>query len=91
MANAYLKLEEYFHIVREFNEVRKLSELITKYAKGKNYSFQLNNLNLLMLTISASGSNDFFKVYNEVVKYLEKYTRIPGAVLPAPSGQDQFR
>ena len=27
-----------------------------------------------MLTISASGSNDFFKVYNEVVKYLEKYT-----------------
>lgn len=74
MANAYLKLEEYFHIVREFNEVRKLSELITKYAKGKNYSFQLNNLNLLMLTISASGSNDFFKVYNEVVKYLEKYT-----------------
>ena len=74
MANAYLKLEEYFHIVREFNEVRKLSELVTKYAKGKNFSFQLNNLYLLMLTISASGSKDFFKVYNEVVKYLEKYT-----------------
>ena len=74
MANAYLKLEEYFHIVREFNEVRKLSELVTKYAKGKNFSFQLNNLYLLMLTISASGSKDFFKVYNEIVKYLEKYT-----------------
>jgi len=74
MANAYLKLEEYFHIIRDFKEVRKLSELVTKYAKGKNYSFQLNNLYLLILTIIASGSNDFFKVYNEIVKYLEKYT-----------------
>ena len=74
MANAYLKLEEYFHIIRDFNEVRKLSELITKYAKGKNYLFQLNNLYILILTISLSGSNDFFKVYNEVTNYLEKYT-----------------
>ena len=74
MANAYLKLEEYYHLCRDFSEVRKLSELITKYADGKNYSFQLNNLNILMLTVSVSGSNEFFNVYKELIKLLEKYT-----------------
>ena len=74
MANAYLKLEEYFHIIRDFNEVQKLSNLVTKYADGKNYTFQLNNLYLLMLSICLSGKNNFFKVYKEVIKYLEKYT-----------------
>lgn len=74
MANAYLKLEEYFHIIRDFNEVQKLSNLITKYADGKNYTFQLNNLYILMLSICLSGKNNFFKVYKEVIKYLEKYT-----------------
>ena len=49
MANAYLKLEEYYHIIRDFDSVMKLSELITKYANGKNYTFQLNNLYALFL------------------------------------------
>ena len=74
LANAYLKLEMFFHITREFNEVQKLSKLITKYAEGKNYTFQLKNLYFLLLTMSVSGNNGFLKVYKEVVKYLEKYT-----------------
>ena len=74
MANAYLKLEEYYHVCRDFGEVRRLSELVTKYANGKNFSFQLNNLNILVLAVSHSGSNEFFSVYKELIKLLEKYT-----------------
>ena len=74
MANAYLKLEEYYHIIRDFDSVMKLSELITKYADGKNFTFQRNNLYILMLAVTLSGKKDFFKVYKELIKYLKKYT-----------------
>ena len=74
MANAYLKLEEHYHIIREFSDVKRMSELVTKYADGKNYSFQLNNLNILMLAVSYSQSNEFWTVYKELIKLLEKYT-----------------
>ena len=74
LANAYLKLEEYYHIIRDFNSVMKLSELITKYADGKNYTFQLNNLYILILSVILSGKKDFFKIYKEIIKYLKKYT-----------------
>ena len=74
MANAYIKLEGYYHLSREFNEVKRISQLITKYADGKNYSFQLSNLNFLALTMSVSGSSEFIMVYKELIKYMEKYT-----------------
>ena len=74
MANAYLKLEEYYHIIRDFDSVLKLSDLITKYADGKNYTFQLNNLYILILSVIISGKKDFFKIYKEIIKYLKKYT-----------------
>ena len=74
MANAYLKLEEHYHIIREFSDVKRMSELVTKYADGKNYSVQLNNLNLLLLAVGHSQSNEFFTVYKELLKLLEKYT-----------------
>jgi len=74
LANAYLKLEEYYHIIRDFNGVQRLSELITKYADGKNYTFQLNNLYILILSVIISGKKDFFKIYKEIIKYLKKYT-----------------
>ena len=51
-----------------------MSELVTKYADGKNYSVQLNNLNLLLLAVGHSQSNEFFTVYKELLKLLEKYT-----------------
>ena len=74
MANAYLKLEEHYHLSREFNDVKRVSQLITRYANGKNYVFQLNNLYILMLAVTYSKDNEFMKVYKEIIKYLEKYT-----------------
>ena len=64
MANAYLKLEEHYHIIREFSDVKRMSELVTKYADGKNYSFQLNNLNLLMLAVSSHSQGNEFEYFN---------------------------
>jgi hypothetical protein len=74
MANAYLRLEEYYNVKKDFNAVKKFSELVTKYANGKNFLFQLENLYMQMLTVSASGSNEFLTIYKNIIKYLEKYT-----------------
>jgi len=74
MANAYLKLEEYYHIIRDFDSVLKLSDLITKYADGKNYIYQRNNLYILILAVTLSGTKDFFKIYKDLIRYLKKYT-----------------
>ena len=74
MANAYLKLQQYYHIIREFDRVKKVSQLITKYADGKNYYFQLTNLNFLTLTMCVSNNPEFLMVYKELVKYMEKNT-----------------
>ena len=74
--NLVMKYEEFVNIdiIREFSDVKRMSELVTKYADGKDYSFQLNNLNILMLAISYSQSNEFWTVYKELIKLLEKYT-----------------
>ena len=74
MANAYLKLQQYYHIIREFDRVKRVSQLITKYADGKNYYFQLTNLNFLTLTMCVSNNPEFLMVYKELVKYMEKNT-----------------
>ena len=74
MANAYLKLEEHYHLCRQFGDVRRISELVTKYANGKNFTFQLNNLNILVLAVCQSEGNEFVIVYKELIKLLEKYT-----------------
>lgn len=76
MANAYLKLEEHYHIIRDFAGVQRCYGLITKYADGKNYKFQLLNLFIKILNVIVSGTdrNEFFKIYNDAINYMEKYT-----------------
>ena len=74
LANAYLKLEKYYFVHKDFNNTKKCSDLVSKYASGKNYSFQLSNLNTLLLCVSSSHGNEFFAIYQKVINYLKKYT-----------------
>ena len=74
IANAYLKLEDYYYKKRIFNKAKKCSELITKYADGKNYNFQLDNLYKKLLCATHSKNNEFFIVYRDIISYLDKYT-----------------
>ena len=81
IANAYLKLQDYYYNKRIFNKAKKCSELITKYADGKNYNFQLNNLYKKLLCATHSKSNEFLIVYGDIIGYLEKYTPLNSEVI----------
>ena len=75
LANGYLHLEKYYSYLKDYTKTKQFSELVTKYADGKNYRFQLNNLLSLFYCIcSCHNDNQFFVVFNEIVKYLKKYT-----------------
>ena len=73
MALAYLKLEFYYFLLKDLEKTKKCSELVTKYAKGKNYLFQLDNLYNLFLCIISCHSMEFFDMFKEIINYLEKY------------------
>ena len=75
LANGYLLLQDYYYIKkRDFATVQKLSELISKYADGKNFSFQLTNLYKLFLSFSASNNNQCLVIYGKIINYLKKYS-----------------
>ena len=75
LANGYSQLEEYYYIKRrDFPNTKRISEIVTKYADGKNFTFQLSNLYKLFLATSASHTNDCFVIFNNLIKYLKKYT-----------------
>ena len=73
MSKAYLKLEEYYCFMKDINNTKRCSEIITKYAKGKNYFFQKSNLYTLFLCICSTHSNEFLAVFLELINFLEKY------------------
>ena len=74
LANGYLLLEKYYYIGRDFKKAKKFSELVTKYADGKNFSFQLSNLDTIFLTTSASKNDECFIYSHKIVNYLKEYT-----------------
>ena len=73
MSKGYLKLEEYYYLMRDINNTKRCSEIVTKYADGKNYFFQKSNLYILFLCISSTHSNEFLAIFTKLIKYLEKY------------------
>ena len=73
MAKGYLKLEEYYYSFKDINNTKRCSDIITKYANGKNYFFQKSNLYIWFLCVSATHSNEFVLVFTELINFLEKY------------------
>ena len=73
MSKGYLKLEQYYSLVKDISNTKKCSEIITKYSKGKNYFFQQSNLYLLFMCVISIHSDEFFLLYKEVINFLEKY------------------
>ena len=39
MSKGYLKLEKYYSLVKDINNTKKCSDIISKYSKGKNYFY----------------------------------------------------
>ena len=77
LANGYLKLEEYYCILNDYNKTKNISNLITKYADGKNFIFQLKNLYNLFLGLTQSEKNyenELFTVSQNIYIFLKKYT-----------------
>ena len=73
MAKGYLKLEEYYYSVKDINNTKRCSNIITKYANGKNYYFQISNLYILFLCVISTHSNEFLILFTGLINYLEKY------------------
>ena len=73
MAKGYLKLEEYYYLVKDLNNTKRCSEIVTKYANGKNYFFQRSNLYLLFLCVSSTHSSEFLIIFTKLINFLEKY------------------
>ena len=73
MAKGYLKLEEYYYSVKDINNTKRCSNIITKYANGKNYYFQISNLYILFLCVISTHSNEFLIFFTGLINYLEKY------------------
>lgn len=74
LANGYFILEKFYANKKDFIKTKKFSELVTKYADGKNYTFQLDNLFLLLMIIIVKNGDQFFNVYKNIINYLKKYT-----------------
>ena len=77
LANGYLKLETYYYTLNDYNKIKKFSDLVTKYADGKNYLFQLQNLyNIYLGLIQSKNPNDkeLFILSHNIYFFLIKYT-----------------
>ena len=77
LANGYLRLETYYSELKDYNKIKTISDLVTKYADGKNYLFQLKNLyNIYLGFIQSKNRNDkeLFVLSQNINEFLKKYT-----------------
>ena len=78
LANGYFYLEKFYANKYDISNTKKFSELVTKYEDGKNYTFQLHNLFVLLMIIIVKNGKEFFNVYKDIITYLKKYTPLSG-------------
>ena len=81
LANGYLQLESFYTFHNDLTNVKKFSELVTKYAGEKNYIFQMSNLYTLAICINNCNARDngiygrdLFIVMRDIQSLLKKYT-----------------
>ena len=81
LANGYLQLETIYSFHKDLNNVKKFSELVTKYAGEKNYLFQMSSLYTLAICINDCNTihnglygRDLFIVMKDIQTLLKKYT-----------------
>ena len=81
LANGYLQLETYYMHLKDLNNTKKFSELVTKYAGEKNYLFQISNLYTLAICINECNAKmngiygrELFSIMQDIQNLLKKYT-----------------
>ena len=77
LANGYLQLEKYYCQLNDLNNTKKFSDLVNRYAEGKNYIFELSNLNTLLCILginSKEKEEELFIAKANLIKMLKKYT-----------------
>ena len=81
LANGYLQLETIYTYHKDINNVKKFSELVTKYAGEKNYLFQISNLYTLAICLNECNAiyngiygRDLFIVMKDIQTLLKKFS-----------------
>lgn len=70
-------MEEYYGQLNDLNNTKKFSDLVNRYAEGKNYLCELTNLNLLFCILgnnSKENEEELFIAKANLIKMLKKYT-----------------
>lgn len=88
LANGYLQLETYNSLREDLINTNKFSDLVTKYAEGKNYLFQITNLFQLVSYIKKVNNN--FDEGSELLRVIEKIKNIFNKYTPFTEEDIQF-